>query len=50
MINKIVIYTSKQCNSNFLVGLLFTFYRIDLVISIPKSNRKINLKTLIINF
>ena len=50
MINKIVIYTSKQCNSNFLVGLLCTFYRIDLVISIPKSNRKIKLKPWIINF
>lgn len=50
MINKTVIYTSKQCNSNFLVGLIFTFYRINLVISIPKNNRMIKLKPWIINF
>lgn len=40
MIKETIIYTSKQCNSNFLFGLIFIFYRINLVISIPKSNKK----------
>ena len=49
MINETIIYTSKQCNSNFLFGLIFIFYRINLVISIPKSNKKKKVKPWIIN-